>query len=623
MIPFKKGAATASALALALLLGACRADAPQARQAPRVHGFSTYTMPLKYGPDFRHFAYLNPDAPKGGEVTLGVLGGFDTLNHNAGRGAIAAVMYAVETLDALVVPAYDEKRSFYGLLAGGMEVSPDLTSITFHLRPEARFHDGRPITAEDVVFTHAALRDHGLPIYKVRFYDFVTAIEALDRHTVRFTAKPGTDPSILPILASFGIMPKHWWEGRDFNAPLTEAPLGSGPYRVAKAEMGRSLRFERVPDYWGRDLPVNRGQHNFDAVTYRWYGGTDALVAALRAGEIDHLGASLAIAQTAAAGLPAAERGLLKREDSRLQTPGTFSGYLFNLRRPKFQDERLRQALAGLFDFETLRATALAGKTRRVLSYFPNTDVAAEGVPTGRELEILSAYRDRLPPALFERPFTLPSTRGDGDRKDLIAGAHRLLAEAGWELRDGRLARRGTGEPLTLEILYSSPRQELALKPYVETLKAAGIAATATLADGATFGARRAAADFDMLALTYGVFYPPAPNLRGALKSEVANLPGTENWAGVADPVIDELVERVATARDWNEVVALARALDRVRLWRHHAVPTFWDDERHDFYWDVLRHPRARPTSFDPAFPLHGWWYDASNPAASRESRGR
>lgn len=620
-------ATVALLLGLSLTVPASADDTLWERQAPLgphgghlVHAITPYGDEPLYPADFPHWNYVNPDAPKGGTLTLSAFGSFDSLNSYITRGTAAA---GVELLyDSLISGNADEVRTYYVDLAETVELAPDRSWLVATLREGVYFHDGTPITAHDVVFTHETLRDHGAPRFRTRFYDGIASIEALDDRTVRFEAANRDNPNVVIQVATFPVLPAHWWEGRDFEAVSLTPPLGSGPYRIAEVDPGRSITYARVEDYWGRDMPHNRGQYNFDRIRYDYFRDQNVMQEAFKGGLFDFMTVSSSQEWTTGFdNLRPVEDGRLILEEIPSTDPAGFSGFWFNQRREMFRDARVREAIVQFYDFETARRTVHFGLFERLRSYFPNTELEAGGLPEGREREILESFGDAMPAHILEEEFALPRTDGSGNIRTQMRRAMQLLEEAGYEVRGGRVTDTTTGRPLRFEILFFSPNMERVINPLVRNLERGGITASPRLVDSAQFTQRINEFDYDIIMLGLRPFFPPGPELRGLWGSYAVDTYGNENFAGVADPVVDQLVEYVVAAENWDEMVAAARALDRYLLWQHITIPTYFDNAYRVAYWDMFDRPEVSPR-YGYGFPTT-WWLDASNPRALPGQRRR
>ncbi len=590
----------------------------EAASAGKTYALTELKLPPKYPADFKHWDYVRPDAPVGGSLRLAAFGTFDSLNSLITRGTPGAGLNLI--YDALIAANADELTAYYAYVAHSIEHAEDNSWMVFKMRPEAHFHDGTPMTAHDVVFTHETLRDKGAPRLRIRFYADVDRIEALDDHTVRFSAKSLQNPNLLMAIATFPILPKHWWQNRTFDDPVLDPPLGSSTYKIKSVDPGRSIVYERVPDFWGRSLPQNVGLGNFDEIGYDYYRDNNVMYEALKAGAFDFI--EVTQSQEWATGftnVPAVKDGRLILEALPSDEPANFAGFWFNTRRPQFRDVRVREALAQFYDFETARRTIHYNLFKRVDSYFPNTDFAATGVPEGRELEILNQFKGKIPDKIFTEPFRLPTTDGSGNIRANLARARDLFSQAGWTVQNGTLVETATGQPMAFEIMFTSQPTEKIVNAFIANLARGGIKATARLVDVPQYINRMDNYDFDMSVTALNIFYPPGQELRGAWKSEAADEKGNENMTGVKDPVIDALVEIAVAASTWDEKVAACRALDRYLLWNWLTIPTFYDDTHRLAYWKMFGRPATRP-KYGVGFP-DSWWFDGSDPRSLRGQR--
>ncbi len=575
------------------------------------HAIAMHGEP-KYGPDFSHFDYVNPDAPKGGELRLGAEGTFDSFNPYIPRGTPAAGAGAA--IESLMTSSADEPFTEYGLIAESIETPPDRSWVIFTLRPEARWHDGEPITADDVIFSLETLKTKGHPFYRF-YYQSIVEAEKLGERKVRFTFAEGDNRELPLIAGQLPILPKHYWESRDFARTTLEPPLGSGPYRVADFEPGRFVTLERVEDYWGKDLPVNRGQNNFDIIRTDYYRDATVIREALKAGAIDYRLENQAKAWALDYDTPAVASGALKKTEFEHERPTGMQAFVMNSRRPIFSDERVRQALAYAFDFEWTNRTLFFGLYARTKSYFSNSELAAEGLPGPRELELLEPYRDRLPPEVFTKVYEPPSTNGTGWPRENLRRAFALLEEAGWVVRDMRLVNAETGRPMSFEILLVSPAFERIVLPFVRNLGRLGIDARVRLVDQSQYINRLRDFDFDMIVSVWGQSDSPGNEQRDFWGSDAAQQPGSRNYAGVSDPVVDDLIDLVISAPDRESLVARTRALDRVLLWHHYVIPNWHSRVDRIIYWDKFQQPEITPKNgTDTSY----WWFDPEKAAALR-----
>ncbi|MDA0337384.1 MAG: extracellular solute-binding protein [bacterium] len=585
--------------------------APEAAAAEPTHAIGIHGQ-VKYGPDFTHFDYTNPNAPKGGEVRLAVIGSFDNLNPFILKGVAAAGTTMLYT--RLCEKAQDEPLSEYGHLAQSMELAPDRSAITFFLRPEARWHDGVPVTADDVVFAFYALVGDGIPFYRA-FYADVDTVIAVDAHTVRFELA-ATDNRELPVvLGQLRALPRHYWEGRDFAATTLDPPLGSGPYRIESIDPGRSITYTRVVGNWDEDLPVRRGQDNFERIRFDYYRDDTVALEALKAGEYDFRAVGTAREWATAYDHPAVDDGRLVLSEIPNHEIRGMSGFVFNTRRSKFSDPQVRRALAYAFDFEWTNATLFHGFYTRTESNFANSELAATGLPDGREGEILEDFRGRVPEEVFTTAYHAPTTDGhSGSIRANLRVARRMLRDAGWSIDDGRLVNAATGAVMELEFLLARPSYERVIGPMQVHLQRLGIHSTIRTVDGSQYWNRLQAFDYDIVVRSWNQYLSPGNEQRNYWSSSSASAPGSRNYAGINDPVVDELVERLIAAQTRTEQIATARALDRVLLWGHYVIPNWHTDLHRLAYWNKFGRPDVVPL-ISLGFP-ETWWAVPASAAA-------
>ncbi len=476
----------------------------------KTHGMSL-AGPLKYGPDFTHFEYTNPNAPKGGRLKLSAIGGFDNLNPYIPKGQSANGLGL--TFETLMTGAMDDQSAEYGLIAHSVEVPEDLSWVIYNMRPEARFHDGSPITADDVIFSLEVLTKSGRPLYRY-YYANVDKVEKLDDHKVKFHFSGPPNRELPQIVGQLPILSKKHFENRKFDETTLTAILGSGPYKVKRFEANRFIEFERVKDYWGENLPVNKGQYNFDEIRYDFYRDTSVLLEAFKAGEYDHRSENSAKNWATGYKFPAADKGLVKTEAIDHGRSGGMQAYAFNLRRLKFQDPALREALTFSFDFEWTNKNIFYDQYKRTESYFSNTVMAARGKPSAAELKILEPWRDQLPPQVFGEAYKAPVTDGSGrDRKPLHT-AKNILKKAGWKIKGGKLIEPKSGKPLTIEFLMYDQNSLRIAGPIIKNLKRLGIDATSRVVDSAQYTERVRNYDFDMVTAGFGQSLSPGNEQR-------------------------------------------------------------------------------------------------------------
>jgi microcin C transport system substrate-binding protein len=559
---------------------------------------------LKYGPGFRHFDYVRPDAPKGGDVRFSALGTFDNLNPYIVKGVPAAGISAV--FDTLTVNSSDEPFSEYGLIAESMEIPADRSWVAFTLRQEARFHDGSPITPEDVIWTFNTLRTKGRPHYRA-YYAKVAIVEKAGPRKVRFVFSPGDNRELALIVGQLPVFSKAYWSTRQFDRTTLEAPLGSGPYRVESVEPGRSITYRLVKDYWGARLPVNVGRNNFERIRYDYYRDSTVAIEAFKAGSYDVRQENVSKLWATGYDGPGLRQGLVKKEEIPNEIPTGLQGFVFNTRRPVFADRRVRQALAYAFDFEWTNAHLFYSAYARTVSYFSNSELASRGLPGPEELRVLEPFRGKIPDEVFTREYRPPSTDGSGYMRKGVIEALALLKEAGWVVRDMRLVNARTGEPMRFEILLDEPGYERMTLPFAKNLQRLGIAARVRTVDAAQYQYRMEHFDFDVTMMVWGQSLSPGNEQREFWGSERASAPGSQNLAGVRDPVVDRLVELVVEAQDRASLVARTRALDRVLLWGHYVIPHYHIQNFRVAYWDKFGRPAVSPKY---ALGLETWWVE-------------
>ncbi|MBF0129613.1 MAG: ABC transporter substrate-binding protein [Alphaproteobacteria bacterium] len=585
------------ALALAALAGAAHAEPPP------VHGIAMHGAP-KYGPDFKQFDYVNPAAPKGGDVRLNAMGTFDTLNGHVIKGQAAAGLSL--TYDTLMADSADEAFSEYGRLAETVTMPDDRSWVAFALRREARWHDGKPVTPDDVIFSLETLKTKGAPFYRVYFGDVVKA-ERVGERGVRFTFKKGENRELPLTLGQMPILPRHYWEGRDFEATTLEPPTGSGPYRIESFEPGRYVVYRRDPAYWGRDLPVNRGLFNFDRVRFDYYRDATVALEGFKAGAYDFREENVSKQWATAYDFPAVADGRVKKEELHHHNPSGMQAFAFNIRRPLFKDPRVRRALAHAFDFEWSNKTLFHGQYARTESYFDNSELASQGLPSPEELELLEPLRGMVPDEVFTQEYKAPSTDGSGNPRDNLRIASALLKEAGWEVKDRRLVDGKSGAPFEFEILLFDPTFERLSLPFARNLERLGIKASVRTVDSAQYKNRVDAFDFDMVVTSWGASLSPGNEQRNQWGSAAADTHGSDNIVGIKNPAVDRLVDLLISAPDRKALIARTRALDRVLLWGHYVIPNWHIAYDRVAYWNKLRRPDKVPTR---GFQFFSWWIE-------------
>ncbi|MFK3789968.1 extracellular solute-binding protein [Pseudomonas piscis] len=577
------------------------------------HGYAQFGT-LKYPARFTHFDWVNPAAPKGGTLRVMAFGTFDTLNPYTFKGTSPVatpnfLQYGVNELNeplmvgtGLYAPSGDEPTSSYGLIARSVEYSEDRSWVVFNLRPEARFHDGMPITARDVAFSYRLLLKEGHPQYRTNLQE-VQRVDILGPQRIRFVFKRAGNPLLILRLGEMPVLPQHYWKDRDFKATTFTPPLGSGPYRITQVQPGRQLVFERVKDYWGKDLPVNRGFANFDRVEVEFYRDSDVAFEAFKAGEFDIYIEHQAKNWASGYDFPAVRRGEVIKAQVAHQIPTQTQGLFMNTRRATFADVRVREALGMMFDFQWTNRTLFSGAYQRALSYYPNSAFCATGVPQGGEWLLLSPYREQLPASLFTQPFSLPSTDGRGIPRQTLRRALGLLGEAGWKLNGQRL-QNSAGQPLRFELMLVNPNLERILQPYVENLASIGIDARLRTVDRAQYKQRLDQFDYDMILMTLNQTLSPGLEQWQYFHSSQVAVKGSKNYAGIDNPIVDHLLEQLLAAQSRDEQLAAGRALDRVLLWQHYMIPNWYLN----YHRLAYRNRFAFVTTPPYTLGLGAWW---------------
>jgi microcin C transport system substrate-binding protein len=571
---------------------------------------------LKYGPDFKHFDYVNPDAPKGGTMRLSAIGTFDTLNPYVVKGVPAAGIGGI--FDTLTVASEDEPGSEYGLVADTIELAPDRLSVLYTIRKEARFHDGTPMTPEDVVWTFETLRTKGHPMYR-SYYGDVTKVEKEGERGVRFTFKSTENRELPQILGQMPVLSKAYWSGRDFEKTTLEPPLGSGPYKIESIDPGRSITYRRVPDYWAAELPVMKGRFNVDVMRYDYYRDATIALEAFKAGQYDIRLENSSKEWATGYDSPAVRAGLIKKEEIPNQLVSGMQGFAYNLRRALFQDPRVREALAYAFDFEWSNKNLFYGAYRRTRSYFDNSELAATGVPQGEELKILAKYRGKFPDRVFTTEYDPPKYDGSGNIRDGLRAALKLLKEAGWTFKGEKLVNDETGQPLEFEILLDNPQFERIVLPFTKNLERMGITAHVRTVDNAQYQKRMETFDFDMAVVVFGQSLSPGNEQREFWGSQAAGEPGSRNVIGIRDKVIDDLIEELIRAPDRASLVAHTRALDRVLQYGYYLVPHFHLSAFRVAHWDKFQRPAVSPKY---AVGMDTWWVDTAAERSVEAKKG-
>jgi microcin C transport system substrate-binding protein len=582
------------------------------------HGLSLFGD-LKYQPGFAKLGYVNADAPKGGSVRLLAVGTFDNFNEVVSglKGNLAA---GIDLLyDRLLTPSLDEVSSEYGLLAESLSFPDDFSSAAYRLRPEAKWHDGTPVTPEDVIFSLVSFKR--LNPRSAAYYRHVVTAEKTGEREVTFVFDAPGNRELPQIVGQLAIMPKHWWEGtdadgkqRDIGATTLEKPLGSGPYRLKEFSPGRSIAFERVRHYWGNALNVNVGRNNFDELRFEYFRDTTVALEAFKADAIDWRTENTAKNWATAYDFPAVQEKRVVLEEFPIADRGIMQCFAFNIRRAKFADPRLRRAFNYALDFEEMNKKMFFGQYSRIASYFSGTELASSGLPEGRELALLETVRDKVPAELFKAPYTNPVGGSPEAVHNNLRAAMHLLREAGYEIRDQQLVDRNTGEPFTVEFLADDPSFERVFMFFKPSLDRLGMTVTVRTVDDAQYENRLRSWDFDIITMGWGETLSPGNEQRGYWGSEAADQAGSMNVVGIKNPAVDALIERVIFAKTRVDLVAATHALDRVLLWNNYVVPQWSYPKVRSARWDRFGRPDVLPKYGASDFPTI-WWWDADKAA--------
>ncbi|MGF9693844.1 extracellular solute-binding protein [Rhizobium sp. 0TCS1.26] len=577
------------------------------------HAISVLEEP-KLPRDFKALPYVNVDAPKGGELRLSAEGTFDSFNPLIDRGSPALGTTLV--FETLLKTSENEVLASYGLLAEAVAVPDDMSSASFRLRPEAKWADGQPVTPEDVIFSFDAAKQHSTQL--ASYYRHVTAAEKTGDREVTFRFDEKNNRELPAIVGDFPVLPKHWWEGkdargqqRDISRTTLEPLMGSGAYKIGAVQPGSTIRYERRDDYWGKDLPINVGQHNFATISYTYFADPDVEFEAFRAGTVDYYQESSSSRWATRYAFDAVKDGRVVREalPNQFRATGVMQAMVPNMRRDIFKDERVREALNYAFDFEDLNKNLAYGGLKRVDSFFWGTELASSGLPQGRELEILEGIKDQVPPEVFNKPYTNP-VGGDPQKvRDNFRQAIALMKEAGWELKGNRMVNTKTGQPMSFEILLNSPALERSVLPFVASLKKIGIDARIRTVDASQYINRIRSFDYDVIWSVWAQTMNPGNEQADYWGSQSVGRNGSRNYAGIADPAIDTLIGMITAAPNRDEQVAAVKAMDRVLLARHYVMPLFYTGETKIAYWNRLAHPQTLP-EYGIGFP-DIWWAKA------------
>jgi microcin C transport system substrate-binding protein len=579
-----------------------------ARAQEAMHGLALHGQP-KYPANFDHFDYVNPNAPKGGEFRQSSIGTYDTLNPYTLKGVTADGAGLV--FETLMSGAADEPSSEYGWVAESITVAPDKSWVSFKIRPKAKFQDNSPITPEDVIFSFEILRDQGAPFYR-SYYKDVEKAEKIGPKEVKFTFRDTKNTELPLIIGQLPVLSKKFWENKDFGATTLDPILGSGPYKIESMQPGRGIVYVHVKDWWAKDLPVNKGRFNFDHLRFDYYRDTTVSLEAFFAGRYDYRLENVAKQWALDYRTLAVQQGLIQKQEIKNELPAGMQAFIFNTRRPIFQDRRVREALNYVFDFEWSNKNFAYGAYKRTGSYFENSELAAHGLPSADEVKLLEPFKDQVPEELFTQEFKLPVTTGNGDNRDNIRKAADLLREAGWTLRDGQLVN-DEGKPFTFEIIESEPMFERWTNPIILNLKRLGIDAKFRVLDTAQFQNRMDSFDYDMTVFVFRQGISPGNEQYDYWSSAKADVKGSRNLIGVHDPVVDALLDKLVQVKTREELVTVCHALDRVLLWQYYVIPHWYIGTWRIAYWNIFGQPEISP-KYELAV-TDTWWIDPEKAA--------
>ncbi len=576
------------------------------------HGLSLFDEP-KYPADFKHFDYVNPAAPQGGTVRQIAFGTYDNFNMVVAgiKGSLANGLELIS--ENLTTPALDEVSSEYGLLAEAVSYPPDRSSVTYRLRANARWHDGKPVTPDDVIFSLKTFKENSPQL--AAYYRHVTKAEKTGERDVTFVFDGPGNRELPQIVGQLTVLPKHWWEGtdakgkkRDVTQTTLEPPLGSGPYRIKDFAPGRSIVYEKVADYWGKDVNVTVGTNNFAQIRYEYYRDSTVALEAFKGDQVDWRTENSAKNWATAYQFPAVRDKKVVLEEFPIRNFGIMQAFAFNIRRDKFKDPRVRRAFNFAFNFEEMNKQIFFGQYQRIASYFSGTELAATGLPEGKELEILQTVKDQVPAELFSKPYTNPVSGNLQAVRNNLREALKLLREAGYVIKNTKLTNAKTGEPFAVEFLAADPATERFVLFYRPSLQRIGMTVNIRVVDAAQYENRLRQWDFDIITASWGELLSPGNEQRGYWSSRAADQPGSRNLIGIKNPAVDKLIERVIYSKDRDDLVAATKALDRVLLWNFYVVPQWTYPKVRTARWDRFNRPQTMPKYGLSAFPSIWWW---------------
>ena len=566
----------------------------------KMHGLAMHGLP-KYGNDFEHLSYVNPNAPKGGKLKFGVYGSYDNLNRVAFKGSKAAGLGYLN--DTLMRRVWDEAFTLYGLIAEYVEVPEDRSSITFYINTDAKFHDGTPITREDVLFSLKTFQTKGTPNQK-KTYGKVVETQLVEDNGIKMIFINNDDKELPLIVAGFlPIIPKKYYEKIDVTKTFLDTPLGSGPYKILEIDAGRKITYERVKDYWAKDLPVNKGQYNFDILTYDYYKDSNVLMEAFKVGEYDYRREYNAQRWQTNYSFSAIDRGDVILNEMENDRPTGMNALVMNSRKDIFKNSRVREAISYAYDHEWINKNLFNGAYKRTDSYFDNSPLAATDLPSNNELALLNQWKNELPKEVFTKTYKPPASDGSGMARENLKIAKKILEEEGWQINNGKLMKNG--KEFTFEFLIVSPSVERIALAFQESLKKLGINMEIRTVDSSQYQSRMLNYDFDMIKNSWRVSLSPGNEQQFYWGSEVGKKDGSKNYAGVDSPVVDFLIEKLIGAKTREELTTTIHALDRVLLWGHYVIPLYHSPIDRIAFWDFLEYPDVVPLY---GIVIESWW---------------
>jgi microcin C transport system substrate-binding protein len=600
------------------VLGTLGARGAAAQEKQWKHGLSLFGEP-HYPPDFKHFDYVNPAAPQGGVVREIAFGTFDNFNQvvSGVKGNLA--MGTELFTESLFSAALDEVSTEYGLLAEAVTHPDDRSSVTYRLRANARWHDGKPVTPDDVVYSFDTYKKNSPQLGA--YYRHVTKAQKTGERDITFTFDAPGNRELPQIVGQLPVLPKHWWEGvdkngnkRDVTQTTLEPPLGSGPYRLKQFNAGRDIVYEKVADYWGKDLNLNIGANNFQEIHFEYFRDSTVALEGFKGDQVDWRSENSAKNWATAYDFPAVRDKRVLLEEFPVRNSGVMQAFAFNIRRDKFKDPLVRRAFNFAFDFEEMNKQIFFGQYTRIASYFEGTELACAGLPQGQELEILQSVKDKVPPDLFSKPYANPAGGDPQKVRDNLREALRLLHDAGYQVQNTKLVNTKTSERFTVELLAEQPAFERVMLFYKPSLERLGMTVTVRTIDASQYENRLRQWDFDIVINSWGESLSPGNEQRGFWGAQSADIPGSRNVIGIKNPAVDAMIDRVVFAKDRGELVATTHALDRVLLWNFYVVPQWTYGKVRTARWDRFSRPQTMPKYGLSAFPAI-WWWDAEKAA--------